>query len=133
MEGRGALRWRSGSDKRGDPMSRNSTLRIGGIVMALAIVSTASSGGLPEPAKLPLKAELPDPLVTFDGKKVATKEQWQKERRPELKTLFEHYMYGRAPAAPKVNAKVERIDKMALGGKATLQEITLTFAGIDGP
>ena len=101
--------------------------------MALAITSTASSGDFPEPTKLPVKKELPDPLVMFNGKAVATKEQWEKERRPELKKLFQHYMYGTAPEAPKVNAKIERTDPNALGGKATLKEITLTLQGIDGP
>ena len=95
---------------------RNKLLRVGGIIMALAIAGAASSGDLPAPDKLPIKAELPDPLVLFNGKKVATKEQWEKERRPELKKLFEHYMYGAAPAAPKVQAKVERVDPKALGG-----------------
>jgi hypothetical protein len=32
-----------------------------------------------------------------------------------------------------VNAKVERVDPKALGGKAILKEITLTFDGVDGP
>src|ERR1017187_4115040 len=109
-------------------------LRVGGFIMALAIVGAANSGDLPTPDQLPLKADLPDPLAMFEkGKKVTTKEQWEKRRRPELKHLFEHYMYGRAPKAPKVIAKVERIDKNALGGKATLKEITLTLQGIDGP
>jgi len=101
--------------------------------MALVITSAATSGDFPEAAKLPIKKDLPDPLVMFNGTKVTTKAQWEKERRPELKKLFQHYMYGTAPAAPKVNAKVERVDKMALGGKATLKEITLTLAGVDGP
>lgn len=114
-------------------MLHHLVLRAGGLVMALAITSTASSGDFPEPAKLPVKKELPDPLVMFDGKKVTTKEQWEKERRPELKKLFQHYMYGTAPEAPKVNAKIERTDPNALGGKATLKEITLTLQGIDGP
>ena len=64
--------------------------RIGVIIMTLAIVGAAFSGDFPAPGKLPLKADLPDPLVMLNGKKVATKEQWQKERRPELKKLFEH-------------------------------------------
>lgn len=96
-------------------------------------MASAVLAGLPEPGKLPLKAELPDPLVMFDSSKVKNSDQWTKERRPELRNLFEHYMYGQAPAAPRVNAKIERIDPKALGGKATLKEITLTFKGIDGP
>src|SRR5438105_11649380 len=108
--------------------------RIGVIIMALAIVGTAISGDFPDPTALPIKADLPDPLAMFEkGTKVTTKEQWEKRRRPELLHLYEHYMFGRAPAAPKVNAKIERVDKQALGGKATLKEITLTFAGVDGP
>jgi cephalosporin-C deacetylase-like acetyl esterase len=107
--------------------------RIGVIIMALAIVGSAASGDFPAPDKLPLKADLPDPLVHFDGTKVKNWDDWRFGRRPELKELFEHYMYGKAPKAPKVDAKVERIDKNALGGKATLKEITLTLQGIDGP
>ena len=36
------------------------TIRIGVIIMALDIVGTASCGDLPEPANLPLKADLPE-------------------------------------------------------------------------
>ena len=107
--------------------------RMGCLAMALITMSAAMAGDFPDPAKLPIKSELPDPLVMFNGKPVTTKEQWLKERRPELKKLFQHYMYGTAPAAPKVNAKVERVDPKALNGKATLKEITLTLQGIDGP
>src|SRR5687768_9487828 len=107
-------------------MLRYSMFRVGGFIMALAIVNTASSGDFPEAAKLPKLPGLPDPLVMFNGQKITTKEQWLKERRPELKKLFEHYMFGTAPKAPKVVAEIDRIDKNALGGKATLKEITLT-------
>jgi cephalosporin-C deacetylase-like acetyl esterase len=107
--------------------------RIGVMLMVVAVTSIAVGGDFPTTDKLPIKKELPDPLVMFNGKRVTTKEQWFNERRPELKKLFEHYMYGTAPAAPKVNAKVERVDPKAVGGKATLKEITLTLAGIDGP
>jgi (4-O-methyl)-D-glucuronate---lignin esterase len=48
----------------------------------------------PAPATLPQRPELPDPLVSFDGRKVETRDQWEKERKPELKSLFQHYMYG---------------------------------------
>jgi hypothetical protein len=69
-----------------------------------------------------------DPLETFDGRKVSTKERWMSERRPELKALFEHYMYGSAPAAPSgVKAEVLFTEPKAFGGKATLREIKLTW------
>jgi hypothetical protein len=101
--------------------------------MVLAMAASASSGDFPDPAKLPARPELPDPLVMQSGERITTKEQWFNQRRPELKKLFEHYMYGKAPVAPKVEAKIERTDPKALNGKATLKEITLTFAGIKGP
>jgi len=88
----------------------------------------AADESFPKVSRLPSHPELPDPLVTFNGERVTTKEQWFKMRRPELKALFEHYMYGVAPPAPeKVDARVERTDPRAFDGKATLKEITLSF------
>jgi cephalosporin-C deacetylase-like acetyl esterase len=110
-------------------------------VSTLALLATlgtadlpAGKDELPAPDKLPALKELPDPLVMLNGQRVATKEQWVKERRPELQKLFQHYMYGHAPAAPaKVEYVVERVDPKALGGKATLREVTILLAGRDGP
>lgn len=87
----------------------------------------------PAVADLPAKAELPDPLTMLDGTKVTTKEQWLAKRRPELKELFQHYMYGYFPPPAKVEAKLEREDKKALDGKATLKEITLRFGPPETP
>lgn len=71
---------------------------------------------------------LPDPLVMFDGRRVTTREQWLSERRPELIALFQHYMYGVMPPAPKETVgKIERADRKALNGQATIKEVTVTF------
>ena len=71
--------------------------------------------------------ELPDPLVMLSGKKVETQAQWEKERRPELKNLFQHYMYGKLPKDPPLS-RVAKIDaKDCLDGKATLRQFTITF------
>src|SRR5258708_37961973 len=110
-------------------------------VCTVGLLATLGTGDLPAgkdgllaPDKLPALKELPDPLLMLNGQRVATKEQWVKERRPELKKLFQHYMYGYAPAAPaKVEYVVERVDPKALGGKATLKEVTILLAGRDGP
>ncbi|HSI11862.1 MAG TPA: hypothetical protein VK961_07450, partial [Chthoniobacter sp.] len=83
---------------------------------------------LPQATELRSQSELPDPLVMLDGRRVTTREQWINERRPELVALFQHYMYGALPPAPKtVTARVEREDSGALGGKATLKEVTITL------
>ncbi|RYG47115.1 MAG: acetylxylan esterase, partial [Chitinophagaceae bacterium] len=41
--------------------------------------------------------QLPDALVSKNGKKITTSEQWWKQRRPELIEDFEKEMYGRVP------------------------------------
>jgi hypothetical protein len=102
--------------------------RVAEVIMVLVTAGTAGAE-FPEFAKLPVHKELPDPLVMLDGRKVASKKQWLKERVPELKELFQHYMYGKFPPPVKVEAKVEHEDPKALGGKATLKDITLTIGG----
>ena len=88
----------------------------------------------PPVAELPAKAALPDPLVMFDGQRVKTKEDWYAKRRPELKALFQHYMYGYAPPAPdKIEAKVERVDPKFCGGKATKKEVAISFGPAGTP
>ncbi|HEV8060482.1 MAG TPA: acetylxylan esterase [Gemmataceae bacterium] len=95
------------------------------LVLQMATIAWAQ---FPEVKDLPVRPEMPDPLVLLNGKRVTTREQWASQRRPELKALFQHYMYGEMPAAPdNLIAKVEREDPKAFGGKATLREVTLTF------
>ena len=72
----------------------------------LSLFAGRAAAEFPAPKDLPKHAELPDPLVMFDGTKVTTKEQWTEKRRPELKALFQHYVYGTIPPAMKVSAKV---------------------------
>jgi hypothetical protein len=87
----------------------------------------------PEPAELPSQPEFPDPLVMFNGERVASKQQWNDQRRPELKRLFQHYMYGYLPPPLPITAKVEHEDGKALGGKATLREVTISFGPPETP
>jgi hypothetical protein len=101
---------------------------------ALAVTPLALPADLPPPDKLPASPDMPNPLVMRDGTKVSTKADWEARRRPELKELFQHYMYGRFPAKPeKVTAKVLFEDPKALGGKATLREVELTFGPPEWP
>jgi hypothetical protein len=94
----------------------------------------AAEPTFPEPARLPPHAELPDPLLMFNGEKVKSKEDWVARRRPELKALFGYYMYGFAPPPPeKLTAKVLHTDPKALDGAATLREIALSFGPPETP
>jgi hypothetical protein len=102
-----------------------------GAFMSVAVIAKADD--FPDVDKLPAVKELPDPLVMFDGKRVTTKEQWTAERKPELKALFQHYMYGYLPAAPKITAIVDQTDRDCLGGKATMKQVTIGFGPPECP
>jgi hypothetical protein len=71
---------------------------------------------------------MPDLLTMQDGTKVLTADDWFQKRRPELKNLIQHYMYGFPPVASEtVTAEIVRTDHQSLQGKAVLQEIALRF------
>ncbi len=88
----------------------------------------------PPGSALPPQPGLPDPLVMFDGERVASRQQWDKDRRPELRALFEHYMYGAFPPAP-AHLQTKLVGKYAdfLEGKATLKLITLEIGSEPAP
>jgi len=101
----------------------------GVLATGLAAVAGAPGGRpLPPADDLPPRWELPDPLVTFDGRRVRNAAQWERERKPELRRLFQHYMYGFLPPPPgNTRGTVVRENPRALGGKATLREVTVRF------
>jgi hypothetical protein len=105
------------------------------LVLILFVLGAAiAQAELPDVAQLPSRPDLPDPLVMLDGERITTKEQWLNKRRPELKELFQHYMYGYLPAAPdKIECKIDRKDGQSLGGKATLKEVTIGFGSPEVP
>jgi hypothetical protein len=88
----------------------------------------------PSVQELPASASLPDSLVMLDGRQVTNSAMWFGERRPELIRLFQHYMYGELPPRPSsFSSNIERVDNAALGGKATLTQITLKFGPPEAP
>jgi hypothetical protein len=100
----------------------------------LALSMEAAAAEWPPPAELPLRAALPDPLVMFDGTAVATRDQWATQRKPELRELFEHYMYGRYPAVPdRVTGRTLFEDRNAFDGVGTLREVEITFGPPEWP
>jgi hypothetical protein len=88
----------------------------------------------PDVSDLPVIEELPDPLVMFDGSRVTSAGQWSGERRPELISLFQHYMYGYSPVNPgNLSFSTEVADNGKFGGKATLKLVTLRFGPPNTP
>ncbi len=77
---------------------------------------------------------LPDPLLSQTGQPVKTAKEWKEQRRPEILELFRTHVYGRAPVGrPKdLVFKVIEENTNAMGGKATLKRIEITFSGPGG-
>ena len=115
------------------PRLLRSSLLLGTSAFLYGTVSMPVAAQFPKAGELPTQSELPDPLRMRDGRPVTTREQWLTQRRPELKALFEHYMYGRAPAAPEIRVRVEREDKQYFGGKATKKELAIEFGPLGTP
>jgi hypothetical protein len=104
-----------------------------GLLTLLLTVRSVTAIDFTDPERLPVRAEMPDPLVLLDGQRVSSRQQWLENRRPELKELFQHYMYGYLPPAQKITARVEREDRAYFGGKATKKELTIRFGPDEMP
>ncbi len=66
---------------------------------------------------------LPNPLISEDGTKIETPEDWRNIRRPEILKQFQTEMFGKYPEADLSKVKFEEIfayDQF-LGGKATIK------------
>lgn len=96
-----------------------------GVFLLHSIASAAPA--FPAPADLPAKSDFPDVLLAMDGEPIRNARKWFEKRRPELKTLFQHYQYGYiAPRVP-IQSKVEHTDTNLFGGRATLKLISISF------
>ncbi len=79
----------------------------------------------PDPPDVPAYS-LPDPLLTTDGHKVASADDWRKIRRPEVLELFRKHVYGRVPGtAFQQSFRIVREDPAAMGGAATLRQVEI--------
>lgn len=81
---------------------------------------------LPEVSALPVRAALPDPLVTDDGQKITASTQWP-ARREQIKQILEHYAIGHAPPPPGNVTGHERAAQIMVDGKVTGRLVHLTF------
>lgn len=99
-----------------------------------AVFPTFAAESLPfaEPAELPARPELPDPLTLLSGEKLETAEQWTTSRRAEVQRLFEHYVYGKSPKMPGAgDLKAEVLfEKPVFGGKGVMREVKIDY--LDG-
>jgi hypothetical protein len=72
--------------------------------------------------------EVPDPLTTFDGRKITDSTAWENIRRPELYRFFEKQVYGKVPGElDDLTFKIVEEDENALDGKAIRKQIKATL------
>lgn len=102
----------------------------------LATVAVVLVGLAPAARSAPSAAELalPDPLVSNDGSKVVSAEEWRGRRRGEVLELFRAHVYGRDPIArPETLVfDVTDTDRGAMGGAATRKLVTISYRGPGG-
>jgi hypothetical protein len=85
-----------------------------------------SLGILPGVNDLPVRNELPDPMVMNDGTKVTTRSLWEK-RRKEMKRILEYYAVGQMPPPPG-NVKGREVkSELVLDGSVKYRLVHLTF------
>ena len=84
---------------------------------------------LPAINDLPVRAALQDALTMLDGSPIRTRDDWEQKRRPQLKSLFENYVYGQAPPPPGITARITK-EAVVLDGKAKLKEIEIKLNGL---
>lgn len=106
------------------------------LMMGASLMATSNAGADPvvpagrnaeNGSSAPWPPVLPEVLLTAAGKKVATSEEWKMIRRPELQTLVQREIYGFLPKARPVRVAVTQTKDDALGGKATLRELSIRF------
>lgn len=103
------------------------------ILVALTVGTIATAADFPPFEQLPARTTLPDPLTMLDGTKVTTVDAWQQKRAPELRALFQHYMYGVLPEKPNSRGAINhREDREYFGGKATLREVEFFLGNAQG-
>lgn len=79
--------------------------------------------------------ELPDPLVTIEGKKVSTVEEWQNVRRPQIMGMFASTIYGRVPVPEspiEVEYEIQTEDKEFFDGRCTKKIVLATYSNDRG-
>ncbi len=60
-------------------------------------LGASAVGNWPDPSQLPIRESAPEALVFFDGRRVTSKDEWERQRKPEIRALMQHYMHGIMP------------------------------------
>ncbi len=100
-----------------------------GTLFCVALTCAAATPASTRRAESRLPANLPNPLVFANGKRVTSEKQWPR-RRAQLLRLLTRQMYGRMPPRPAAERfQVFDHDTHALGGLATRTQIAILLNG----
>ena len=71
--------------------------------------------------------DLPELLVTVEGKRITTAEEWREVRRPQIMSLFSNLIYGRIPESTSLEVSFREVkkDEGFMGGKATRKDVDI--------
>ncbi len=104
-------------------------MRRASVVLAISIIAGSFSvlaSPMPDVNALPLRKELPDPLVMNDGAKATTVAQWD-ARRTEMKRVLEYYSIGTMPPPPGNVTGHDLKSDVVADGKVSFRLVHLTF------
>ena len=79
--------------------------------------------------------DLPKLLVTPDGKKITSINDWEKIRKPQILSLYSNLVYGRVPEPEeplKISYKLVDEDKNFMKGKAKRKDIDIIISNSRG-
>ncbi len=79
--------------------------------------------------------DLPPLLVSAEGTKITTADQWRTVRRPQIVSLFSNIVYGCVPTPEspiQTEYKVEATDERFMAGKAVRKEVRIRFSNDNG-
>ena len=96
------------------------------VVTILAGCLAGRGGVLPDVNALPMRKEMPDPLVMNDGAKVTNARQWE-TRRAEMKRVLEYYSIGTMPPPPGNVQGHDLKSQVVADGKVNFRLVHLTF------
>ncbi|MDX1285048.1 MAG: hypothetical protein R3182_08555 [Draconibacterium sp.] len=99
-------------------------------ILACLLVATLTSAQFKanyDENKVP-EFEIPNPLKTFNGKKIKNTKVWMKKGRPELLNFFTKNVYGEVPGDLKISSfEVVEESNNAFKGKAKRKQVELVF------
>jgi hypothetical protein len=85
-------------------------------------------------SKVP-RYDLPPLLVSAEGKRITTPEEWRTIRRPQILALFSNLVYGCVPEPEspiKTDFEVVKTDPKFMKGKATRKDVRIHFQNNKG-